>query len=82
MKERPRKDMKKKKNFTGRGRWQDSLGGLSPDIMGSTQKFPGETVSGVVLFKGRGVMGDAAGRWVQTWQCQSEKLCSSPFSRP
>lgn len=36
MKERPRKDMKKKKNFTGRGRWQGSLAGLSPDIMGST----------------------------------------------
>lgn len=74
--------MKKKKNFTGRGRWQGSLGALSPDITGNTQKFPGETVSGVVLFKCRGVTGDAAGRWAQTWQCQSEKLCSSHFFAP
>lgn len=52
MKECPRKDVKKKKNFTGRGRRQSSLGGPSPDVTGSMQKFPGETVSGVALSVG------------------------------
>lgn len=40
-----------------------------------------ETVSGVMGFKSWGVMGEAAGRWVRTKQCQSEKLCSLLFFR-
>lgn len=39
------------------------------------------TLGTVVLFKCRGITGDAAGKWVWTRHCQSEELCSAPFFR-